>query len=244
MRIVLVIIFVVSCSGSNAIKRRNLDHLYIGGSHAKYFLADLPSWANFSSVSECKLSNSIKYLNFENLYRSYGLSYEKLVQFQYLFNKKIEEYKVESKNRELILQDEAYIFFNVQEQILGGAKAFIKPNYKNINLFWIDPALKNDKLRRKIIKAVKSKSGQSGYPIFLSRCLNTKGIEKFVIANKIDDLGIKYMNSYMFSPYNKFMKLGAKFQINIMEILKGKKVQLFAPSYPKFISNKVKFIKI
>lgn len=237
---ILIVIFITSCTNSKSIKRRDLDHLYIGGSEQKYFLPDIPSWSNFSNIAKCKVSTPIKYLNFENLYRSYGLNYTHLVQFQYLFNQKLEEYKKESKQENIILQDEAYLFFNVQEQILGGAKAFLKPDYNKINIFWIDPAIKNQEVKKQLLKKLNSPEGLDGHPIFLSRCLDGKKIDDFVKENNLANLGIRYMPSFMFSPYNKFMKLGYEFEVNLGEILKGKDVTFYGPSYPSFISGDIK----
>lgn len=241
MKLILLISLVLSCTSNKSIKRRDLDHLYIGGAQEKYFLADLPTWANFSSLGKCRISSSIKYLNFSNLYRSYGLNYEKNIQFQYMFNKKIFEFRKQSRSSNIILQDEAFIFFNTQEKILGGAKQFIKPNFKKINVFWVDPALSNIKLKARLIKKLKSDEGQSGYPLFLSRCLNDAGLMKYVKANGLEELGIKFLPNSMFSPYNSFMALGHRFELNIMELLKGKEVTIFGPFYPGFIKKNIKF---
>lgn len=237
----LIFIFILSCTSNKSIQRRDLDHLYIGGTQEKYFLADLPTWANFSSLGKCRISSNVKYLNFSNLYRSYGLSYEKIVQFQYMFNKKISEFKKNSKSSDIILQDEAFIFFNTQEKILGGAKQFLKPNFKKINIFWIDPALSNLDIKKKLIKKLKSEEGQNGYPLFLSRCLDHSGLQKFVKSNNLDDLGIKFLPSSMFSPYNSFMVLGYGFELNLMKILKGKELTFFGPSLPSFIKGNIQF---
>jgi hypothetical protein len=239
MRHFIVLFILVSCTSNQSIKRRDLDHLYIGGAQEQYFLADLPTWSNFSTISKCRISTPVKYLNFKNLYRSYGLSYEKLVQFQYMFNKRIQSYKKESGRSDIILQDEAYIFFNVQEQILGGAKEFLKPTFKKINVFWIDPALNNSKLKASLIKNLKSKEGLSGHPVFLSRCLDGVAIEKFIKKNKLDTLGIKYLPTSMFTPYNAFMRLGFKYELDIGQVLKDKDITFYGPSVPEYITGKM-----
>lgn len=242
MRFILLTLLVLSsCTNSRSIKRRNLDHLYIGGAQEQYFLADLPTWANFSSISKCRISTSVKYLNFSNLYRSYGLSYEKLIQFQYMFNKNISDFKKESDKTDIILQDEAFIFFNTQEKILGGAKQFLKPNYEKVNVFWIDPALADSNLKEKLISKLKSKEGQDGYPIFLTRCLDHESVDKFIKDNKIDNLGIRYLPTSMFTPYNTFMTLGYKFELDLSLVLQDKDITFFGPIVPDFVKGKMKF---
>ncbi|MCT4641896.1 MAG: hypothetical protein N4A33_06315 [Bacteriovoracaceae bacterium] len=230
MKYLLITIFtIVGCSTKQNVSKRDLEQLYIGSGAEQYFLPDLPTWSQFSPVVGCKINTSVKYLNYEKLYYSYGLDYEKMVQLQYFFNNRIQEYKKRSGKQEIFLDDESFLFFNGQEQILGGAKEFTPPNYKKVNLIWIDPALVNKTIAKRLKKFMASSQATSGHPIFVSRCLDKVGIEKFISKHGFGDLGIKVMPTHMFSPYNKFLKLGARYTLRAQKLLKGKEVIFFAP---------------
>ena len=90
MRIISVLLFIIyGCSTNNGSNSKlDLDQVYIGAGMEKYYLADLPGWANFSSSGKCQRSEPIRFINFESMYKSYSFTYEELIQFQFMLNKK------------------------------------------------------------------------------------------------------------------------------------------------------------
>ena len=82
----LIICFAVftSCSGPQEApgNNQNLESVYISGGTEQYFLGTLPHWVNFSPWAKCHRSEAIRYMNFENIAKSYNLKYEQIVYMQ------------------------------------------------------------------------------------------------------------------------------------------------------------------
>lgn len=238
----LALIFAVSCATNNtSIENRDIEQLYQGAGVEKYFLPDLPLWANFSSSSECNREGIVRYINFETIRDSYSLDYVEMVHMQHMLNRRFETARAES-DQELYLKDEAFIFYNVYEQVIGGGRDFLAPTFPKLSLVWVDPYLSNPAEIGKILE--RSDVGK-GHPVLVSACLNSKALEKLTEKNEWSRFGAKLLGQEMFSPYTSNNKLTHDYVLDFDKFFPGKQMTLFAPYLPKhFIGIKsIKTVK-
>lgn len=239
MRLVILgswvaLLLLVGCASSDdASLKQDLDQVYIGSGIERYALADLPEWANFSSVSSCHHSGPIRYLNFETMYKSYSMEYEQLIQFQHMLNRRFTSYKLSTGRKTIFLKDESYIMHNVHQQIIGGGRDFIVPKFRRIHLIWIDSALSNIQEQKKLKKLMYSAQMEKGHPIFVSACLSSVELEKFISKHGYEKLGVKIISEDMFSPYNDKFKIINEFALDFSLLMPGKELYYFGPFLPK-----------
>jgi len=246
MRIISVLLFIIyGCSTNNGSNSKlDLDQVYIGAGMEKYYLADLPGWANFSSSGKCQRSEPIRFINFESMYKSYSFTYEELIQFQFMLNKKFYSYKESTGRETVFLKDEVFIMHNVHEQILGGAREFILPKFNRINLIWIDEALTNSEKLNDLKKLMYSAEMEKGHPVFISLCLNAVELEKFIQKLGFTKLGVKGISQSMFSPFNTNMEMANEYLLDFKALMPNKNLYLYGPSIPnefKGITNIQKY---
>lgn len=243
IQLVLIFSFIVfGCSTSgDRTNGQGLDNVYISGGTEKYFLGNLPHWANFSTWASCHRTDPIRYLNFENIKKSYNLNYESALHMQHMISRKNSAFVKSSGGTQLPVKDEGFIFNNVYAQVLGGSYDFVAPKFKQVSVVWIDPYLGNNKK----IKSVLNRSDVlNGHPVIITNCLSSYEVEALIDKLKLEDLGIKIISSEMFSAYNSTMEKENDFTIQLDQIMKNKNISLFAPSNPSQIRGVNKFIKI
>lgn len=241
----VLLLFIYGCSSNSGTNSKlDLDQVYIGAGMEKYYLADLPRWANFSSSGKCQRSEPIRFVNFETMYKSYSFTYEELIQFQFMLNKKFYSYKESTGRETVFLKDEVFIMHNVHEQILGGARDFIAPKFNRINLVWIDEALISSEKLNDLKKLMYSEEMEKGHPIFISLCLNAVELEKFIQKLGFNKLGVKGISQSMFSPYNTNMEKANEFLLDFNALMPNKNLYFygaFIPSEFKGISKIQKY---
>ena len=236
------ILIMTSCSTSvdSASSNKNPEYVYQGAGIEQYFLPELPVWANFSVMSQCRRETTLRYLNFQNLRKSYSLSYDEIIHFQNMFNRKLVQFKKNNPTAPLYLKDEAYIFNNAYQLLIGGSRDFLVPNYKKISLVWLDPYLSK---KTNLKSLLNNEEVLSGFPILISTCLNSYEIESEVIKNKLDQFGVRYIGAEMFTPYTTEFSLGTMYSLDFNKILPEKDITLFAPYKPEHFLGIKKFKK-
>lgn len=236
----LIIASGCSTSGVNS-NGQGLDNVYISGGTEKYFLGNLPHWANFSTWASCQRDEPIRYLNYENIKKSYNLNYESAAHMQHMISRKNSDFVKSSGGTQLPVKDEGFIFNNVYAQVLGGSFDFVAPKFKNISVVWIDPFLKN---KKKVKSILNREDVLRGHPVIVSNCLSQSEIETLIEKLDLDELGIKIVSSEMFSAYDSKMEKETDFSVQLDLIMKNKNINLFAPFNPTQIRGSNKFIKI
>ncbi|MCO4754235.1 MAG: hypothetical protein KC478_07120 [Bacteriovoracaceae bacterium] len=221
-----------------SIEGRDLEQVYQGAGVERYFLPDLPTWANFSPSSECKRESPIKYVNFKTMKASYSMDYQDLVHLQHMLNKRFESFRSES-DQPLYLKDEAFIFYNVYEQVAGGSKDFVIPKFDRISLVWLDPYLED---LEQVDKILKGKELAKGHPIVVSGCLNTLALEKLSDGRDWDRFGVKHIGAEMFTPFKSDLELGTDYSLDFSKFLPNKALYLFAPRKPQHFKGMIKLI--
>ena len=201
---------------------------YVSSTQAnRYFLPNLPDWVNFSQTAGCRRKVSIRYLDISNLRRSFSLDYNQGVQFQYMFNKRLEQIRHNQDIKFISFETEEKIFYDVSNKIQSGIVAFRKPSFKKIHLVWIDPLLFHpQKLKDLLNESFMTK----GHPVFISMCKSFLEMESFLQKNHMANLNIRIMPLEMFSVFNTQGKMTSAFHLDIPSFFnKKQKLHLFIP---------------
>lgn len=196
-KIFLVLIFILaSCSGQN-FQSRSVENYYQSAGVEKYFLSDIPSWANFSEKAGCFRNYSIRFFDLDQLMKNFSLDYSKAIQIQGTFNDDYNRLYTQYKGRAIPLSDEQLLFFKASEKVNGKIQFFEAPTFKRIHLIWIDSMLKSKDEEKRIRDFLKSPTNDEGVPVLVSMCLSKKEIEE-----KFPDFNHKIISSELMSIYN------------------------------------------
>lgn len=227
------ILFLVSCGTTDSdkeLKRRNLDEYFSGSGVVKYFLSDLPTWANFSQTAACQRSISPRYLNINTLMSSYSYSYEEAIQLQYMYNVEMNKLKKRTESEYLPFSDEEKLFFTLSDKIQADIRTFRAPKFNRVNLVWIDPLLKSKMGYEKLVSLLNGPIMEKGHPVFLSLCMNHFEIESYLSKRGLLNRNIRYIPYEMFSSFTKKGQPEPIFQLHINEFFKKEqKLFLYIP---------------
>lgn len=139
------LLFSLGCTHNHhqkyGLQRRNMNEYFLTSGVVRYFLSDIPSWANFSIEGQCFRKGSVRHLNLSELRNSFSFNYQQAIQFQYMFNRDYHKLKKEHQAKQLFFKDEEKLFYDVSDKIRSGFQAFKKPTFNRIHLIWIDQAL-------------------------------------------------------------------------------------------------------
>jgi hypothetical protein len=192
----LVLIFILT-SCTSGLKSRNTDQFYTSTGIEKYFLSEIPDWANFSQSGECFRTKGIRYFDINALMKSFSVDYASAIQIQATFN---EEYLTVKKDPKvnLTLKDEEVLYFKASDKVSSKINFFDAPTFKQIHLIWLDEALKGIKEENHLRNFLTSSTQDNGYPVLVSACLSKNEIEA-----KFPNLSLKTISAEMFSIYDE-----------------------------------------
>ena len=230
INLVLIHFFLTSCAQPThgTLKLHRTKDYYQSSGVVKYFLSDLPDWANASSEGECQRSYTVRYFDFGNLKSSYNIDYFESVQLQYLFNILSKRSKTKYKVSALPLKEEEKFFYNSMDKIKAKLFPFRRPKYKRINLIWVDPFLKDRAGTNKLVQLMKSKIMTLGHPVWVSSCFSQGEIEKTIRSLKLDTFNIRILPIEAFSPFSSEYVLSTIVKLSIRELFeKDQKLYLY-----------------
>ncbi len=197
---ILVVSSLLLASCSQTTEKRDLETVYIGSGVEQFTLADVPDWVQFSDVGRCYYKKNIRYVHYENLNKSYALTYEQLAQFQYLLNRKLASVPY------IDTKEEEQIFYDTYEKIRGGNRAFLAPDFKRVNLIWIDDIINGTYSVEKLKNLLGQKEMEIGYPVLVSMCLSEKEMDEFLSENALVGITTKYISRELFSVFQADFK--------------------------------------
>lgn len=188
------LVLLSACSSGS--KPRDVGQYYTSTGVEKYFLSDLPAWANYSVSAGCYRTSGIRYFDIDALMKSYSLSYDAATQIQATFN---EEYLTLKKQPGITigLKEEEIIFFKASDKVNSKINFFEAPTFKQVHLIWLDEALKGKKQEDKLRSFLQSSVHDSGFPVLISACLTKSEIEA-----KFPSVALKAISAEMFSIYD------------------------------------------
>ena len=211
---------------------RNLDEFYVGTGVEKYFLSELPAWSNFHSESECFRDKSIRFLNLDNLMKSYSLNYKSAIELQALFNEEYIPTKEKSATA-LLLKDEEILFYKANDRVNSKLTFFEAPSFKRIHLIWLDEVLSDKKKEEKLNRFIHSAVNDNGFPVFFSACLT-----KDEISKRFPGIGAKYISAEMYSVYDSKGERRPIFGLDINELFnKDQKIFLYMQDKTKRLNQ-------
>lgn len=197
--IVLLTAFAMSsCANNKNLQSRTVEEYYTPTGVEKYFLADIPGWANFDQSAGCFKKSSLRYFNLDALMKSYALSYNLALQMQASFNEEYLKIKNSEKSRAPMLKEEELLFYKVSEKVNSKIIFFDPPTYKRINMVWLDEIAGESKKEEKLKKFINSPVMEEGVPILVSFCMTRDEVEA-----KYPNLNAKMITAEMFSIYDK-----------------------------------------
>ncbi len=216
--------FLVSC-GSGIVRnpnrnRKDIDLYYTSGGISQYYLPDMPAWANFSTIANCKRDYSIRYLNFNSLGKSFDFDYSKLIQMQGMINERLREHRSNTNSDVILPKDQDVIFYDVIERIRGGVVSFRAPDFNIVHLVWIDEFNRSPEDLTELQKLLDDKDFVTGYPVFVSHCLSQKEMEGFIEANNLENRNIFLISAEFFNPYAEDLSFRPGFYLNFNKLFK------------------------
>lgn len=241
---------IVGCSQTQkddspfSLKRRKVEEYFVSTGVVRYFLPEIPYWANFSEAASCRREKSIKYLDLKMVRGSLSLSYEEAIQLQLMLNTMIFDLKREQHISHIPFKEEERLFFMASDRIQAGIRTFRPPAFKRIHLIWIDPYLDSAAPLKRLMNR---ESVGKGHPVFVSLCLTRKSFESWMAENGFQNKNIRLLSYEMLSPYNLQGELDTKYHIFVDEIFgKKKSIYLYSPkerAVPQVLEGSFKVIK-
>lgn len=204
----LSILFILG-SCSSGLKSRSVDQFYTSTGVARYFLSDIPEWANFSQSAGCFRNKGIRYFDIDALMKSYSLKYTDALQIQATFNEEFLQIKKDAKVN-MTLKDEEVLFFKASDKVNSKINFFDAPTFKQIHLVWLDEALKGKKEEDRLRNFLSSSTHDVGFPVLVSACLTKSEVEA-----KFPNLSIKTISAEMFSIYDEAGNKKPNMHLNI-----------------------------
>lgn len=235
IRYFIILNILLSCS-FGSVTPRNVGEYSTSPKIVKYYLPELPSWANISSSGNCKRSIPNKYLNFSSLRDDFSFNYNDLVQFQYLFNIEYQKLIKQADRGIIPFAEEEQLFYDVFDKIKTRLFAFRRPTYKRVNLVWIDNIRKKN-----LLELMSSNSMNNGHPVFVSLCLNQNELVEFIEKSGYSGKDIRALSFEIFSPFNKRLESSGKISLDFSGLFTRKqKLYFYTPKGilpPEFIGK-------
>lgn len=213
-----LLLSLISC-GSGEVKKNIDDVTYQTSGVEKYFLAELPAWANFSQVGSCFKSSSFTYLDLPKVSGAFGLSYYEMLELQAQYNERIENYFRSTTARFLKPVEQAGIFSNTLEQVKGGVRQLRLPDARQVDLIWLDSFIQNNKMGE-LQKMVKEGKFYERLPVVVSTCLSRQELDKWVTESNFDQVGFYLISAEWFTPFNIQMEAEPGLRLNLKQIFK------------------------
>lgn len=243
-----IILLISSCTtvkkDDSSLKRRNIETYYNNSGVVKYFLPDIPTWANFSTSGKCFRKNHTRYFDISAVRVSFFVSYEQAIQQQLSFNQLISK-AMEPQHRKFItLEDEERYFFEASEKIQAGIRVFQTPKYKKIHLIWIDPISSDPRRLKRLLASSKM---NSGHPVFLSMCMNRSEMVNYLRINQLNNVNVRLISQELFSPFDMNNNRIPSLSISLQALFRpDQKIVIFIPggnNVPQEILGKFKIQK-
>lgn len=209
------------------LKRRTVEEYFLSAGVVKYFLPEIPYWANFSQEASCRRERTIKFLDLESVQKSLDLKIEESLQLQLMFNEMVFDTLQKNHVDHIPFKDEEDIFFRASEKIQANIRTFRVPKYNTVHLYWIDPYRETPSKIRNILN---SDLGSKGHPIFISLCMTRQELASWMKTNNFSNQNIRMMSYELLTPYDRQGLLGTKYSLFINDLVADKKdKRLFIP---------------
>jgi hypothetical protein len=247
MKYIVFILLFVSCASKSdkTFKRVSVERYYQQAGTVKYFLSDLPEWANVSYEGQCHRDQLVKYLDYASVMKSFDFNYEQTFQLQYTFNHTYRN-QVLTKKELLTLKEEEKLFFESLARIKSGFREFKIPTFERINIVWVDDFIRTKKGRADLLKLMDSEDMMNGRPLMLSMCMNEKQLRDYLKARGVTVSGSRFLTYELFSLFSKDGNLTAREHIDLSGMFSAKQKLYFyyKSKKPRNVKGKFKLNRI
>lgn len=228
--LILLLLALASCSQlgeGRHLKKRNLNEYFVGSGVVQYFLPAMPAWANVSLAGQCRRQEQMRYLQMENVKKSFYLDYKKLVHFQHMYNYFYYKKRDELSSSFLSFKDEEKLFYDISDKVDADLFVFRAPKFKRVHLIWVDPFI-NNQLKLKLFMA--RKDVREGHPVFVSLCLSYMEMDSLVKNLSLVHLNIRNISYEFFTPFSEEGEMGILPKLNLSKLFFPKQqLYLFLP---------------
>jgi hypothetical protein len=245
-----LLILTLGCSQMNPkesnfdLKRRNIDEYYTSSGITRYFLPDLPAWANFSDASSCKRNVRVRYVNYKKLQKSFSMNYAQSVQFQMMYNRRYTKMSSLSDREYIPLKEEEKLFRIVSDKVQSHILDFKVSKFKSVYVISLDPTIKHKNYFNSLKNKIKNGLLNQAPPIFFSLCLSENEIASHL--KKLDYDGPWQAITYrMLSPFNSKGEIVSLLHIELDKIFKKNQEISFygVKGVPNALKGKIKFVR-
>jgi len=235
--LIFVVLFQFGCSylSNPGLKSRVVEDYYNPTGIEKYFLADLPNWANFDQRAGCYKNSPIRYFDISALMKSYGLNYSMALQVQASYNEELALFKELDLFHSPTLKEEELLFYKVSEKVSSKIIFFSPPTFKRINLVWLDEIIGEPFKEKKLKTFLNSKIMDEGVPLLVSLCLTRLEVEK-----KFPSLNTKMITAELFSAYDAQGNLNPGFNIDLGQFFGPDQKLYFYSQQNTFLADGIK----
>jgi len=235
--ILFTILFISACSSfsQQGMKPRTVEDYYTSTGVEKYFLTEIPAWANFDQTASCYRPTSIRYFDINALMKSYGLEYAKALQVQASYNEEMVTFKGGAEKRIPSLKEEELLFYKVSEKVSSKIIFFDPPAFKRINIVLIDEVLDDVKKEKKLKAFLNSPVMDEGVPVIFSFCLTRAEVEK-----RFPDINTKMITAEMLSVYSSNGEKAPRFQIDLSQFFKATQKLYFYSQKTQLNNDQIK----
>lgn len=227
--ILLSFLLLVGCT-SPGMKARNLNQYFISSGVTRYFLPDIPNWANFSQSAGCHRKSQIRYFDMIKLRESFSLSYKQSVHFQEMFNIYRQDLLAESSLDSLPLKEEEKVFFTVSDKVQSNVFYSQMPKFKRVHLIWIDPLISSEQGLKKLKSKLSSNEMNLGHPVFVSLCLSHNELSQLLVDQNLTNMNIRLISYGFFNLYSSDKLKKTKMGLELNKLFEeNQKLYFYSP---------------
>lgn len=214
---------------NNEFKKREGDPA-LNSIFQQYYLSPSPEWLHYSFEGQCFIQESITYLNYEKLMKSFSFDYLEAVMTQKLLNKKMSVMTMDSKLGKMLLVDQHTILATIIERVRAANYTFLGDNISEVNIIWLDPIWNN--LEKSMKQLAQKEKFYGGYPLWVSFCHSSHVIEKILNDRYQNIFSGIVLGAESFSIYNESAQRVPYRVLNFEQLVgKEKKLNLFVPQH-------------
>jgi hypothetical protein len=221
----LVLLLVTSCGSQVRRERVPQDQgSYQTSGIERFYLTQLPEWANVSTAGKCRKSRSIQYFDFKRLNQTYQLPYRELLELQAQYNARVEEYFRSTPKNFLKPQEESSFFANTLEQVRGGIRRLNLPAVKSVNLIWLE-GFQQLGQEGSLVSMAREGRMDEQLPLLYSSCLSRAALERWIADHDLGEVGFYLLPAEWLSPHGPDLELGFGLHLDLDELI-GKNIKI------------------
>lgn len=224
---------------------KNNEDFYLASGVARYFLPNIPAWANRSESAGCLREANFYRFDMSTLRSSYGISYSESVQFQLAFNIASREALDRARQAALPLKEMESLFHLTMDRIRSQIFELSVPSFKRVHLIWVDEAMRGSKALENLHALMKKESMDLGHPVFVSLCHHYRKVEKFIKEQQFQKSNVKVFSAELFHPFDQEMNLLAFDRLDLSALFQtNQKIYFYTPNsqVPKELYGKMELI--